>query len=48
MESSTADPSSSIESTNNGLSTSISGPVAVDSSESEPEDSQEPGREVDV
>ena len=46
MESSTADPSSSIDS---GSSTSSSsGPAVVDSSGSELEDSQEPGQEVNV
>ena len=46
MESSTANPSSSIDS---GPSTSSSsGPAVVDSSGSEPEDSQEPGHEVNV
>ena len=46
MEPSTADLSSSIDS---GPSTSSSsGPAVVDSSGSEPEDSQEPGQEVDV
>ena len=50
MESSTAGLSSSIESRYSGpsTSTSSSGPAAVDSSGSEPEDSQEPGQEVDV
>ena len=49
MESSTAGPSSSIESSDSGPSTSgSSGPAAVDSSRGEPEDSQEPGQEVDV
>ena len=49
MESSAADPSNSIESTDSGPSTSSSsGPAAVDSSRSEPGDSQEPGQEVDV
>ena len=44
MESSAAGPSNSIES-----STSISsGPAAFDSSRSEPQDSQEPGQEVDI
>ena len=48
-ESSTASPSSSIESSDSGPNTSSnSGPSAVDSSGSEPEDSQEPGQEVDV
>ena len=48
MESLTAGPTRSIESTNSGLSSSSSssGPVAVDSSESVPEDSQELGQEV--
>ena len=31
-----------------GTTSSSSGPAAVDSSRSEPEDSQEPGQEVDV
>ena len=44
MESSTAGLSSSSDS---GPSSS-SGPAAVNSSGSEPEDSQEPGQEVDV
>ena len=49
MESSTAGPSSSIESSDSGPSTSSSsGPAAVDSSGREPEDSQEPSQEVDV
>ena len=49
MESSTAGPNSSIESSNSRPSTSSSsGPTAVDSSGSEPEDSQEPGQEVDI
>ena len=49
MESSTAGPSSSIESSNSGPSTiSSSGPAAVDSSRNEPEDSQEPGQKVDI
>ena len=43
MESSTAGPSSSIESSDSGPSTSSSsGPAAVNSSGSKPEDSQEP------
>ena len=46
MESSTAGPNCSIESSNSRPSSS--GPAAVDSSGSEPEDSQEPGQEVDV
>ena len=49
MESSTAGPSSSMESRDSGPSTSSSsGPAAVDSFGSEPEDSQEPGQEVNV
>ena len=49
MESLTAGPSGSIESSNSGPSISSgSGPAAVDSPGSEPEDSQEPGQEVDV
>ena len=49
MELSTEGPSSSIELSDSGSSTSSSsGPAAVDSSGSEPEDSQEPGQEVDV
>ena len=49
MESSTAGSSSSIESRYSGPSTSSSsGQAAVDSSGSEPEDSQEPSQEVDV
>ena len=49
MVSSTAGPSSSIESSDSGPSTSSSsGLAAVDSSRSELEDSQEPGQEVDV
>ena len=49
MEPSTAGPSSSIESSDSGPSTSSSSsPAAVDSSRSEPEDSQEPSQEVDV
>ena len=46
MESSTAGPSTSSDS---GPSiSSSSGPAAVDSSGSKPEDSQEPGQEVDI
>ena len=46
MESSTVGPSSSSDS---GPSTSSSsGPAAVDSSGNEPEDSPEPGQEVDI
>ena len=49
MELSAAGPSNSIESTDSGPSTSSSsGPAAFDNSRSEPEDSQEPGQEVDV
>ena len=49
MELWTAGPSSSIESRDSGPSTSgSSGPAAVNSFGSEPEDSQEPGQEVDV
>ena len=49
MESSAAGLSNSIESSDSGPSTSSgSGPAAFDSSRSEPEDSQEPGKEVDV
>ena len=49
MESLTVGLSSSIESSDSGPSTSSSsGPATVDSSGSEPEDSQEPGQEVDV
>ena len=46
MESLTAGPSSS--SNSRPSTSSKSGPAAVDSSGSEPEDSQEPGQEVDV
>ena len=46
MESLTAGPTSSLECSDSGPSTSSSsGPAAVDSSGSEPEDSQEPGQE---
>ena len=49
MKSSAAGPSNSIESSDNGSSTSSSsGPAAFDSSRSEPEDSQELGQEVDI
>ena len=49
MELSAAGPSNSIESSNSGpSSSSSSGPAAFNSSRSEPEDSQEPGQEVDV
>ena len=52
MESSTAGPSSNTESRDSGhsssSSSSSSGPAAVDSFRSEPEDSQEPGQEVNV
>ena len=49
MKSSTASPSNTIESSDIGPSiSSSSGPAAVDSSGSEPEDSQEPGQVVDV
>ena len=46
MESSTAGPSSS--SNSRPSASSKSGPAAVDSSGNEPEDSQEPGQNVDV
>ena len=49
MELLTAGPSCSIESSDSGPSTSSnSGPAAVDSSGSEPEDSREPGQEVNI
>ena len=49
MESLTAGPNSSIECSNSRpSSSSSSSPTAVDSSGSKPEDSQEPGQEVDV
>ena len=49
MESLTAGPSSTIESSDSRPSTSSSsGPAAVDSPRSEPEDSQEPGQEVNI
>ena len=49
MESSAAGPSNSIESSDNGSSTSSSsGSAAFDGSRSEPENSQEPGQEVNV
>ena len=49
MEWSTAGPSNSIESSDSRPSTSSSSdPAAVNSSGSEPKDSQEPSQEVDV
>ena len=49
MELSTVGPSSSIEFSGSWPSTSSSsGPAAVDSSGSEPEDSQEPSQEVNI